>query len=130
MSLFGKAVETGPLIIRGCIAQTLGGVPREFILPLASEEEEERISRKRGALECEIGRFKYSSLDSFLNDKAQKRISLKPALSKAPIRYLECKVVPEQPLLRIRRTSVTHGALMLYNGEMYVLLDYLLFILS
>jgi hypothetical protein len=33
---------------------------------------------------------------------------------------LECKVVPEQPLLRIRRTSLTHGAVMLYNGEMLV----------
>ncbi|KAJ3791523.1 TRAPP II complex [Lentinula aff. detonsa] len=32
--------------------------------------------------------------------------------------FLECKVIPEQPLLRIRRTTVTHGALMLYDGEM------------
>ena len=33
-------------------------------------------------------------------------------------RFLECKIVPSQPLLKIRRTSLTHGALMLYDGEM------------
>lgn len=34
-------------------------------------------------------------------------------------KYLECTVVPEQPLLRIRWGSPTHGAVMLYNGEKY-----------
>lgn len=32
-------------------------------------------------------------------------------------KFLDCKVVPEQPLLRVRRTSLTHGAVMLYDGE-------------
>lgn len=31
--------------------------------------------------------------------------------------FLRCEVVPEQPLLRIRGTSLTHGAMMLYDGE-------------
>jgi hypothetical protein len=33
------------------------------------------------------------------------------------LQFVELKVVPEQPLLRIRRTSLTHGAVMLYEGE-------------
>lgn len=31
--------------------------------------------------------------------------------------WLECMVVEEQPLLWIKKTSLTHGTVMLYNGE-------------
>ncbi|KAJ7774579.1 TRAPP II complex [Mycena maculata] len=120
VKLSGKATETGPLIVRGCFVQAPGGIKREFTLPLSTEEEEERVSRKRAALECEVGRSKYSGLDCFPWEKASKRTSTQLAVSttKAPLRLLEYTVVPEQPLLRIRRTSVTHGAVMMYDGEM------------
>ncbi|KAF8212193.1 TRAPP II complex [Mycena galopus ATCC 62051] len=120
VSLSGKATETGPLVVRGCFVQAPGGTKREFTLPVTTEEEEERISRKRAALECEVGRSKYSGLDCFPWEKASKRSSTQLTVSttKAPLRFLEYAVVPEQPLLRIRRTSVTHGAVMMYNGEM------------
>ncbi|KAF7363484.1 hypothetical protein MSAN_01004300 [Mycena sanguinolenta] len=122
VTLSGKATETGPLVVRGCFVQAPGGIKREFTLPVATAEEEERISRKRAALECEVGRSKYSGLDCFPWEKASKRSSTQLAVSttKAPLRFLEYNVVPEQPLLRIRRTSVTHGAVMMYNGEMQV----------
>ncbi|KAJ4487929.1 TRAPP II complex [Lentinula aciculospora] len=118
--LSGKALTTGSLIIRGCLVQAPGGIPREFVLPLASEEEEERLAHKRSAALCEAGRFKYFGLDSFSWRKNQSPDSSSGSSSrssKTPS-FLECKVVPEQPLLRIRRTTVTHGALMLYDGEM------------
>ncbi|KAI0780823.1 TRAPP II complex [Trametes elegans] len=120
VTMSGKALEAGTLIIRGCIVQAPGGVAREFVLPLATEEEEERRSRRRSAIECEAGRSKHAGLDSRPWEKLSKRGSTQAASSSAKktVRYLECKVVPEQPLLRIRRTSLTHGAVMLYNGEM------------
>ncbi|KAJ7449836.1 TRAPP II complex [Mycena latifolia] len=120
VTLSGKASETGPLVVRGCFVQAPGGTKREFTLPLSTGEEEERISRKRAALECEVGRSKYSGLDCFPWEKAGKRAStqLTAPTTKTPLRFLEYDVVPEQPLLRIRRTSVTHGAVMMYNGEM------------
>lgn len=120
VKLSGKATETGPLVVRGCFVQAPGGIKREFTLPLSTGEEEERVSRKRAALECEVGRSKYSGLDCFPWEKASKRASTQLTVSttKAPLRFLEYTVVPEQPLLRIRRTSVTHGAVMMYNGEM------------
>ena len=96
--------------------QTPGGATREFILPLATEAEEERIARRRSALECEFGRSKYSGLESFPWEKNAKQAGV-ATKAKANIKFMECKVVPEQPMLRIRRTSITHGALMLYNGE-------------
>ncbi|KAI0362223.1 hypothetical protein OH77DRAFT_1416447 [Trametes cingulata] len=125
VTISGKALEPGTLIIRGCIVQAPGGVSREFVLPLSTEEEEERRSRRRSAIECETGRSKHAGLDFRPWEKSSKRGSTQAAAAststsaaKKPIRFLECKVVPEQPLLRIRRTSLTHGAVMLYNGEM------------
>ncbi|KAK7467129.1 hypothetical protein VKT23_004188 [Stygiomarasmius scandens] len=113
--LTGRALETGNLLIKGCIVQAPGTAPKEFILPLSSDEETERVARRRSALQCETGRFKYSGLDRDHNSKRRSKVLSKPG---KPIQFLECQVVPEQPLLRIRRTSVTHGALMLYDGEM------------
>ncbi|KAI0375001.1 hypothetical protein BV20DRAFT_1041173 [Pilatotrama ljubarskyi] len=125
VTISGKALEAGTLIIRGCIVQAPGGMSREFVLPLSTEEEEERRSRRRSAIECETGRSKHAGLDSRPWEKSSKRastqagtVSTSSSTAKKTIRLLECKVVPEQPLLRIRRTSLTHGAVMLYNGEM------------
>ncbi|KAF8077925.1 TRAPP II complex [Lyophyllum atratum] len=117
--LSGRALETGTLTIRGCRVQAPGGAFREFIMPLSTDEEEQRLSRTRSSLACEAGRFKYSGIESFPWERANRRASRPPSTTaKTSFRFLECKVVPEQPLLRIRRTSLTHGALMLYNGEM------------
>jgi hypothetical protein len=69
-------------------------------------------------MQCEMGRSKCSGLDSFPWERARKRGSIQVNTPKRePSRFLECRVVEEQPLLRVRRSSVTHGALMLYNGE-------------
>ncbi|KAE9396079.1 hypothetical protein BT96DRAFT_1041682 [Gymnopus androsaceus JB14] len=116
--LSGKALKTGALVIRGCIVQAPGGVSREFVLPLATEEEEERLAQKRSDALCNAGRFKYSGLDSFPWEKKNKLPNTENSRSSKAMLFLECKVVPEQPLLRIRRTTATHGALMLYDGEM------------
>jgi len=71
----------------------------------------------------ENGRVKYSGLERYpWWSKVQKHKSIQSAeATGSSFKFLECKVVPEQPLLRIRRTSVTHGALMLYDGERCVL---------
>lgn len=91
---------------------------REFILPMNTEQEMERITKKRNALACEFERYKYWGLESFPWQKAGRRESKQMAIpSISSFKFLQCKVVPEQPLLRIRRTTVTHGALMLYDGE-------------
>ena len=34
--------------------------------------------------------------------------------------WLECRVVEEQPLLWVKKSSLTHGTVMLYDGERYV----------
>ncbi|KAF9482780.1 hypothetical protein BDN70DRAFT_874562 [Pholiota conissans] len=113
--LCGSPAGSGTLTIRGCIVQAPGGQAREYILPLYTAEEEERLSRKRRAILSESGRSKSVGLGRYLWNMPARRTSTQGPES--PFRFLECKVIRDQPLLRIRRTSVTHGALMLYDGE-------------
>lgn len=119
--LSGKVLQPGTLTLRGCHAQAPGGTRRQFILPISTDEEEEKLSRKKSMLACESGRSKYSGIDSFPWEKKERDMRTQASLTTVAnsVRFLECKVVPEQPLLRIRRTSVTHGAVMLYDGETY-----------
>lgn len=118
----GKVLEPGPITIRGCEVQAPGGKSHTFLLPVGTDEDDERQLRRRSALQNEVVRHKYGGLESRPWEQRAKRASGVPGVagpSGVP-RYLECLVVPEQPLLRIRRTSLTHGAVMLYNGERYV----------
>lgn len=97
------------------MVQAPGGAVREFILPAATRDEESLQERRRSSIICETGRTKRSGLDARPWEQQEKRMSIPP--QKASPQFVQCKVVPEQPLLRIRRTSLTHGAVMLYNGE-------------
>lgn len=117
VTITAKPLEPGTLVLRGCVAQAPGGVAQEFVLPLSTDEEEQKQLRRRSTRECEVGRSKYSGLESRPWSKEVKRSSQVVQSTQKSVRYLQCKVVPEQPLLRIRRTSLTHGAVMLYNGE-------------
>jgi hypothetical protein len=125
--LSGIAEQPGTLIIRGCHAQTVGCETREFLLPLSTEEEESKIEKRRTMKEAELDRYKFTGLDARPAEREKKRLSLAAsavATATAPtsketegVRFVECRVVPELPLLRIRRTSLTHGAVMMYSGE-------------
>ncbi|THH33843.1 hypothetical protein EUX98_g252 [Antrodiella citrinella] len=117
VTVIAKPLEPGLLVVRGCVVQAPGGVSQEFALPLSTEEEEEKQLRRRSARDCEAGRSKYAGLESRPWSKDTKRASGTIQSSQKVPRFLQCQVVPEQPLLRIRRTSLTHGAVMLYNGE-------------
>jgi len=115
----GVAKESGVLIIKGCIVQAPNGAPQEFLLPVSTETEEDHRNRRRSMVRCESERTKYTGLDSLPWERGGKRFSATQQPQKTKPQYLECVVVPEQPLLRVRWTSLTHGALMLYNGERY-----------
>jgi trafficking protein particle complex subunit 9 len=121
VTLSGRPLEDGLLVVRGYHVQAPGGTSREFLLSLSTAEEEERRSRRRSAIACESGRKKYVGLDS-RPGKAGKRSStlvLSSSSKRVIPKFLECTVVSEQPLLRIRWSSLTHGAVMLYNREKY-----------
>ncbi|KAF8559602.1 hypothetical protein OG21DRAFT_1402685 [Imleria badia] len=117
VTVSATAKKPGLLTLKGCTVHALNGAPKRFFLPVSTETEEEYQSRRQSMMICESGRTKYQGLDSRPWDKGGKRFTSFLSPSKLKTRFLECLVVPEQPLLRLRWTSLTHAAVMLYNGE-------------
>ncbi|KAF9227891.1 hypothetical protein BS17DRAFT_693370 [Gyrodon lividus] len=111
------AKKPGVLIIKGCTVQAPSGAPRNFFLPVSTEADGNHQTRRQSMDKCESGRAKYVGLDSRPWEKGGKRFNTSLSPSKSKTRFLECIVIPEQPLLRLRWTSLTHAAVMLYNGE-------------
>ncbi|KAG8746899.1 hypothetical protein FRC10_003070 [Ceratobasidium sp. 414] len=108
-------LEAGRLIIRGCIVQLPNSAPKEFTLPLASDALEESQEKRRSKRLDELVRVKTSGLDA----RRRSTLLIGGPVADRKEEFVECRVVPQLPLLRVRRTSLTHGALMLYAGEWY-----------
>ncbi|CAE6441631.1 unnamed protein product [Rhizoctonia solani] len=108
-------LEAGTLVVRGCMVQLPNSTPKEFTLPLASEDQEASIEKRRSKRMDEMVRVKASGLDA----RRQSTLISEPSVQERKEEFLECRVVPQLPLLRVRRTSLTHGALMLYAGECF-----------
>ena len=97
-----------------------------MLLPVLSDEEQQNQHFEALARLNAEEKLKSTSLAERLRKARElKRMSMQTEAvvgkegtgKKAPPRYLEVQVVPEQPTLRIRRTSLTNGAVMLYDGE-------------
>ncbi|GJN91136.1 hypothetical protein Rhopal_004154-T1 [Rhodotorula paludigena] len=114
--LTGTPREPGTLVIRGCNIRLAGCMSREFVLPVWDTAEEAK-QQKAALLDTTRERVKRSGLDAI----PQRSLEASAMESDTPLqggdKFLECIVVPELPLLWMRSTSLTHGALMLYDGE-------------
>ena len=136
----GFASSSGKLVVQGCFVRLPDGSEAEFLLPVHDAAEEKR-QRKRESTIVEMDRaMKLVGLDARPSERRKRESQIlengpaisgidksadktgsraKSGLSEEP-GFLSCEVVPEQPLVRIRGTSLTHGAIMLYDGEEYV----------
>ncbi|KPV77636.1 uncharacterized protein RHOBADRAFT_33796 [Rhodotorula graminis WP1] len=114
--LTGTPREPGTLVIRGCHIRLAGCVSREFVLPVWDAEEEEK-QRKTALLDTSRERIKVTGLDAVPDSTPSATAVPSDELRDGDLKFLECAVVPEMPLLWMRSTSLTHGALMLYDGE-------------
>lgn len=129
--LTGTPLEAGNLIVRGCKLVLAGCVEREIAVPLMDEASEKVRMAKAAAIDDRRVRLKVYGLDARPAVAAHKRASLmkgaeaveKQAKQAPPVAetFVECRVVPCQPNLRVEATSLLHGAMMLYNGERTVL---------
>ncbi|TDL27497.1 hypothetical protein BD410DRAFT_762504 [Rickenella mellea] len=111
VTLSGKALAAGVLVVRGCMIQAADGVKQEFGLPISDDKDTNYLRAVDGVVNATI--FDARPKKQYRKEDA----TLSKRLTPSTVRFMELKVVPEQPMLRIRRTSITHGALMLYNGE-------------
>lgn len=115
----GLAPNSGSLEIRGVSVRLMDGSAAEFLLPVVDGAGARRDSKQRSRVQAEAAKTKQSGLE------ARKSLLLPPSdggLPPLPVkeeehRWLECNVVEEQPLLWIKKTSLSHGTVMLFNGE-------------
>ncbi|EJU05644.1 hypothetical protein DACRYDRAFT_113706 [Dacryopinax primogenitus] len=120
LRMSGVPLEPGTLAIRGCTVQVNGCLPRTFLFPLQTKEDELRLEKRQLALELDYETIKDGGLDAralpFVIENKRRSILLPTEVDESR-KYLEWNVLPEQPMMRVKRTSLTHGALMLYEGE-------------
>lgn len=114
----GLAPVAGALEVRGVQIRLVDGSSAEFLIPVA-DGSEKRNKRQSRAL-ADIAKAKRQSL---LARRSVLGADAVPQLPAAPEnhKWLECNVVEEQPLLWIKKTSLSHGTVMLYDGETSVI---------
>ncbi|KAI7903009.1 TRAPP II complex [Cokeromyces recurvatus] len=96
ITLMGTPLETGNLIICGCFIQIIGFTEQEFLVTKNTTTNND---------------------NQFIKLKKRKKIEDKEEEEKSK-KFYELTVIDEQPLLKIKSTSLLHGAVMLYEGEM------------
>lgn len=113
--LTGVPREPGRLTICGCNIRLAGCAMQEFFLPVADEPDESQKRKSSSGVVSDPSRdrVKRTGLD-FLADKHRDD----GAFERGDLKFLEATVTREMPLLWLRATSLEHGALMLYDGEL------------
>lgn len=127
IALTGTPRGNGNLTVRGCYLTLVGCPEREFKMTLADEGNDKLRRGRESEADDRRARLKTQGLDARPAIIAQKRAGLnnskpddKPAkksVAKYLERLLQCRVVPDQPMLRIDSPSLTHGQVMLFDGE-------------
>ncbi|TEB38583.1 hypothetical protein FA13DRAFT_1620468, partial [Coprinellus micaceus] len=112
--LAAKPTRTGTLTVRGCFVQVPGCPVQEIILPSHSDRDLALLTEKRRAVAYEILCGKHS-VKSFPWHKSKRMV--RPRIPISSLRFWECEVVPEQPLLAIVGSSIPLQVMTLYNGE-------------
>lgn len=106
----GHAPNAGSLQIRGVNVPLMDGSSAEFLIPVIDSAEQKRDSKHRSRLQAEVMKTKRQGLEA-------RQSAIVPETTSDNHRWLECTVVEEQPLLWIKKTTLSHGTIMLYNGE-------------
>ncbi|KAL9548722.1 hypothetical protein PS6_006462 [Mucor atramentarius] len=124
LRLMGTPLETGSLIIRGCIIKITGFAEQEF---LNEKQEVKKIEQPKNSKDIvqqsiESERYKYTQVNVkwtygiLLTCKTDQKLSEKE--SAGAVQQESLNVIDDQPLLKIKSTSLLHGAVMLFEGEM------------
>lgn len=112
------ASTPGTLQIKGVALRLHDGSRTEVLLPVVDDSDKRKHDKRRSRLSIEIGKVKHSGIDARLSMQGVNpdRVEMEPEG-----KWLECVIIEEQPLVWIKKTSLTHGTVMLYHGERCVL---------
>ncbi|BEJ13843.1 hypothetical protein CspHIS471_0310170 [Cutaneotrichosporon sp. HIS471] len=114
----GNAPVPGALQVRGVNIRLADGSSAEFLVPIVDVSGQKSGSKRRSAVLADLAKVKRQGLE------ARRSVTLGTdaiPVSEDDRQWLECTVVEEQPLLWIKKTSLNHGTVMLYDGETSVI---------
>ncbi|CAG8555401.1 15541_t:CDS:10 [Funneliformis mosseae] len=116
----GTPTESGELIVRGCKIKVHGCLEQEFCLFLPPNEEEIKKKERDEEYSKRIKKCGLAALNSYhkkdttqSNEQEENSPTKKTFVSE----FLKVSVITEQPLIKIKSTSLMHGAMMLFEGE-------------
>lgn len=88
-------------------------------MPVVDAKGVERREKRRSRAQGEAGKMKRTGIEA--GKGARGNGSAQGQREKGKLqegeRWIECRVVHEQPLLWVKRSNLTHGTVMLYDGE-------------
>ncbi|CAO3597656.1 unnamed protein product [Absidia cylindrospora] len=116
LRLTGTPNESGTLVIRGCTIRIVGFAEQEFIYNITPKKQDydNHNNSNQQPTNDQFVKFKYSGLRAIQNASKKEETTEEPK----SVDYFNIKVIDDQPLLKITTTSLLHGAVMLYEGEM------------
>ncbi|CAG8540594.1 1844_t:CDS:10 [Paraglomus occultum] len=140
VKLSGVPTEAGELIIRGCKIKIYGCIEQEFYVYVPPKEEEIKKEDEYGKRVKKrhvhhtmwlafVMWFFYYLTDICLNqsglailyrhrrDDSRASTGTTSSQEKQQMEFLRVTVIPDQPLLKIKSTSLMHRAIMLFEGE-------------
>ncbi|KAI8063251.1 TRAPP II complex [Gongronella butleri] len=121
LRLTGTPQESGQLTIRGCVIRIVGFAEQEFIFDCSRQKHDSSDMPRTGgggkrAPQHDVIKHKYTGLQA-IQHANKKQVSGDDDLAKR-VGFYDVQVIDDQPLLKMTSTSLLHGAVMLYEGEM------------
>ncbi|WWC70625.1 uncharacterized protein I206_104576 [Kwoniella pini CBS 10737] len=111
----GQSPIPGEMSIKGVSIRLIDGSSTEILMPVFDGKQKDKHDKRRSKLLYDSHKIKRSGLDARYTSLEKSKSQFGHIEEEG--KWLECKVVPELPLAWIKKTSLTHGTVMLYNGE-------------
>ncbi|CAI2177789.1 1503_t:CDS:10 [Funneliformis geosporum] len=111
LRISGIPTEPGELIVRGCKIKVHGCLEQEFLFMTVIK----RYLMSIGSFYSGLAALdSYHKKDTTISNEQDENSPIKkPFISE----FLKVSVINEQPLIKIKSTSLMHGAMMLFEGE-------------
>nr|XP_019045803.1 hypothetical protein I302_06194 [Kwoniella bestiolae CBS 10118]OCF24733.1 hypothetical protein I302_06194 [Kwoniella bestiolae CBS 10118] len=114
----GQSPISGSMSIKGISIRLNDGSSKELFIPIIDGKEKVKLDKRRSKIKADSSKSKKTGLDArYSTSEMSIHKDRRDGAGDEEKTWLECKVVPELPLAWIKKTSLTHGTVMLYNGE-------------
>ncbi|OCF43922.1 hypothetical protein I317_02192 [Kwoniella heveanensis CBS 569] len=117
----GHSPTPGSMQIKGISIRLNDGASTEILIPIMDVSEKQKRDKRKSRIQTDLGKVKRQGLDArfAILEKVKENDGEAEVFEGA--KWIECKVVDELPLAWIKRTTLTHGTVMLYHGETSVI---------